>query len=186
MKKLVSIVTLALVLVVHPVLASKPSDNGNGNGKQNHENYGSVQSALVRQDNNLEDTQPKNDDTDNTSQPEHPSITPSPTKPQIQTGSSALSTTTTDAACDPNAEWKNHGEYVSCVAHTHPGGQVVSDAAHSDVGKNKNITPTIPPTETPTPSPITSPLSTVASGLSPLASLGALIGKVFGFLKHLL
>ena len=37
--------------------------------------------------------------------------------------------------CDPDDEWKNHGEYVSCVAHTHPGGAAVSAAAQSDIGK---------------------------------------------------
>lgn len=40
--------------------------------------------------------------------------------------------------CDPLTNtFKNHGEYVSCVAHTEPNGsgQVISEAAQSDIGK---------------------------------------------------
>ena len=49
--------------------------------------------------------------------------------------------------CDPNANWKNHGQYVRCVAHeveelvnagviTHEEGDVlISSAAQSDIGK---------------------------------------------------
>lgn len=40
-----------------------------------------------------------------------------------------------NATCDPSLEWKNHGEYVSCVAKLKEGGQTVSEAARSDVGK---------------------------------------------------
>lgn len=50
-------------------------------------------------------------------------------------------------ACDPNNDWKNHGQYVRCVAHDteylveqglitqEEGDQLVSSAAKSDVGK---------------------------------------------------
>lgn len=40
--------------------------------------------------------------------------------------------------CDPlTNNFKNHGRYVSCVAHNEPhgSGEVISDAAQSDVGK---------------------------------------------------
>lgn len=62
--------------------------------------------------------------------------------------------------CDPESEWKNHGAYVSCVAKTHPGGQVVSAAAKSDIGKQlKDATPTATPTVTTSPTPpLTSPV----------------------------
>jgi len=40
-----------------------------------------------------------------------------------------------ESSCDETAEWNNHGEFVSCVAKTHPGGAAVSAAARSDVGK---------------------------------------------------
>lgn len=49
--------------------------------------------------------------------------------------------------CDPNAEWKNHGQFVRCVAHEtdalieqgfltqEEGDELISSAAQSDVGK---------------------------------------------------
>lgn len=40
--------------------------------------------------------------------------------------------------CDPlTNNFKNHGQYVSCVAHNEPhgSGQVISEAAQSDIGK---------------------------------------------------
>src|SRR3989344_3933414 len=39
------------------------------------------------------------------------------------------------SGCNLDDEWKNHGEFVSCVAHEHRGGDDVSEAARSDVGK---------------------------------------------------
>ncbi len=39
------------------------------------------------------------------------------------------------ASCAPETQWKNHGEYVSCIAKLHQGGQAVSEAARSDIGK---------------------------------------------------
>jgi hypothetical protein len=50
-------------------------------------------------------------------------------------------------ACDPMAEWRNHGQFVRCVAHEvnslieagliteDEGDALVRNAAHSDVGK---------------------------------------------------
>lgn len=73
--------------------------------------------------------------------------------------------------CDPEAEWKNHGEYVSCVAKMHPDGQSVAEAARSDVGKKHQptTTPSVTPsvTETPTPTPITSPETELGIASSP-------------------
>jgi len=57
-----------------------------------------------------------------------------------------------DDYCDPCGDWKNHGEYVSCVAHAvneavengditeEEGDEIVSEAAESDIGK-KGYTP---------------------------------------------
>lgn len=76
------------------------------------------------------------------------------------------------ADCDPGAEWKNHGQYVSCVAKTHPGGQVVSEAARSDVGK-KNVggaSPSPSPEVSPSPSPEASPTPEVSPSPSPSPS----------------
>lgn len=59
--------------------------------------------------------------------------------------------------CDPGGEWKNHGQYVSCVAHTHPGGAAVSAAAQSDVGKKNNEESEASPTPVASPTPLISP-----------------------------
>jgi len=52
-----------------------------------------------------------------------------------------------DELCSPDGDWKNHGEYVSCVAHAAAElfaqglfseekiGEIISEAARSDVGK---------------------------------------------------
>lgn len=42
----------------------------------------------------------------------------------------------TENGCSISAIWKNHGAYVSCVAHLHLGGHSVSQAARSDIGKH--------------------------------------------------
>lgn len=76
--------------------------------------------------------------------------------------------------CDPAANWKNHGQYVSCVAHTHPGGQVVSQAAQSDIGKKSSVapSPSASPSVSPSPnaSPEVSPSPSVEPSPSPSAS----------------
>lgn len=72
--------------------------------------------------------------------------------------------TPTKIPCDPNEEYKNHGKYVSCVAKTHPGGKVVSEAAKSNIGKKGNTT-TITPS--PSISPSISPEATATPTISP-------------------
>lgn len=51
--------------------------------------------------------------------------------------------------CGTEKDWKNHGEYVSCVAHLKQNGKT-SEAAKSDIGK-KNAVKTPTPTVTPLP-----------------------------------
>lgn len=93
--------------------------------------------------------------------------------------------------CDPNFPWKNHGEYVSCVAKLKPGGQTVSEAAKSDIGKkNKNASasatpagsPTPPATGSATPSASPSPEAT-SSGL--ISNVGKSLKSVRGGIKNL-
>jgi hypothetical protein len=73
-----------------------------------------------------------------------------------------------NAACDPNAQWKNHGQYVSCVAKQGLGGQAVSAAARSDVGKKKaQVTPSVSPSVSPTASPSVSPTITPSESPTP-------------------
>src|SRR3989338_3414707 len=62
--------------------------------------------------------------------------------------------------CDTDASWKNHGSYVSCVAHEHEGGAAVSAAAQSDIGKksdNDEVETSPSPSVSPSPSPEVSP-----------------------------
>lgn len=95
---------------------------------------------------------------------------------------------TQQETCDPSAEWKNHGSYVSCVAKTHPGGQVVSEAARSDVGKKHqpSVTPSVSPTETLTPTPpITSPETELGVTSSPLEKFFKAIGRLIQNLPFL-
>jgi hypothetical protein len=77
-------------------------------------------------------------------------ITPTPTGIEVEP--TIVNSPTPSAACDENAEWKNHGSYVQCVAKLHLGGQTTSQAARSNVGK-KNGAPTISPTITVTATP---------------------------------
>ncbi len=64
----------------------------------------------------------------------------------------------TSEACDPDKAWKNHGEYVSCVAKFKLGGVVVSEAAKSDIGKkDASASPSASPTASPSASPSASP-----------------------------
>lgn len=73
----------------------------------------------------------------------------------------------------PSLAWKNHGQYVSSVAKTHPGGDVVSAAARSSIGKKAktSVTPSISPTTTPsgtlTPTPTEDPDATPTGSLTP-------------------
>lgn len=70
--------------------------------------------------------------------------------------------------CDPNANWKNHGEYVSCVARLHKGGKAVSEAAKSDIGEKEDSNKA---QESPEPSE--SPASSSSPSASPSASPAA-------------
>lgn len=75
----------------------------------------------------------------------------------------------------PSVTYRNHGAYVSEVAKTHPGGEVVSAAAQSNVGKKTkpSTTPaptasiTVTPTVSPTVDPSVTPTITVTPTLEP-------------------
>lgn len=88
-------------------------------------------------------------------------------------------------SCNPDANWKNHGEYVSCVAKLHQGGKNVSEAAKSDIGK-----PSASPSATPSPTGIgtTSPVSqiTIEGTKIEIKALIAILQKIIESLKHLI
>lgn len=100
--------------------------------------------------------------------------------------------------------YKNHGQYVSSVAKTHPGGKVVSEAARSDIGKKKakitpsvTLTPSVSPTITPsitlspsptatvTPSVTLSPTPTDTVGPIPNEQINSLIVELKELIKSL-
>lgn len=76
-----------------------------------------------------------------------------------------------------DSDFKNHGQYVSSVAHEHLGGAVVSEAAKSSIGKDKkdkddgkgspSVTPTITPTTSPSETPSVTPSITETPTITP-------------------
>ena len=101
--------------------------------------------------------------------------------------------------CDDDV--KNHGQYVSCVAKTHPGGKEVSIAARSDIGKKNHKTPTvttspgvspsvtpslsITPTDNPTATPSVTVSPTPTESISQNQQIESLINELKGLLKAL-
>ena len=173
MKNGIILTLIALFLIVSPAIAAPPS-HSNANANATKDNPGRAKSEEVKNDNanNVEEIVGEATESPVTPSPVESTDQPAEESPPTQSvgGVEAVIPLVEDGECDPNADWKNHGEYVSCVAHTHPGGQVVSEAARSDIGKKP---------------PITSAIPTVESGFSPLASLSALLGKALGLLRHL-
>lgn len=105
--------------------------------------------------------------------------------------------------CDDNV--KNHGDFVSCVAHEHLGGNRVSEAAHSDNGKKDDedddnddeddisptvtlilsVIPTATPSDTITPTPTKTPVITPTVTLTPEQEQGLLITQLKGLIDQL-
>ncbi len=192
MKKELLITTSVFLLIATPALAK--SDNGNNGQGEEHKSE-KAQEVLATHDNNGH----KDDDhtvSQNITSPvvqaaavDDPSITPSVTV----TISPVVTQTQT---CDPNAEWKNHGQYVSCVAHTHQGGQMTSEAARSDVGKKhhgESPTPSVSPSVSPSASPTatltptdTPPITSAANELSfnSFLDIQGLFKKLAKLLSH--
>ena len=78
--------------------------------------------------------------------------------------------------CSKIDQYKNHGEYVSCVAHQKAGGKVVSEAAKSSIGKkdddeNENDEDDITPSVTPTINPSVTPTISVTPTATPSVTL---------------
>lgn len=184
MRKELALGLITVLLVATPAFAAP---GGNGKADQAKDNHGSS----VAQEKKVEK---ENTATDTTATNVTPvvSVTPSVT-PEIETTTPKLqevlgaSASPTATLCDPNANWKNHGAYVSCVAKTHPGGAVVSAAAKSSVGKHEDVTPTITPsvspTESPTPSPSATPSATPTPDTSSSLVLGMTANPFESFLK---
>lgn len=199
MKKEIIISALALFLIVSPAFAQKegPKENSPKNNQNNNQNHKKDSDSSVQA---LTD-------------PISPTITPiaiapsiSPTltitpeivnthKPKKEKDEDRQASPSASPACSPEKEYRNHGEYVSCVAREHRGGKEVSDAARSDIGKkheenddnddpSPTITPTVTSTISPTISPITFGLPTIHGGFNPFTAFRENFQRFFGFLMH--
>ena len=150
MKTELSISFLILLLVATPAMAA----NGKGNGKGQEVRSEKAEKVKFPEAGESDITTSSTDTSIIA-----PSVTGTPGVGQTQT-------------CDQNAEWKNHGQYVSCVAKTNPGGQVVSAAARSNIGKKKTLgttspTPSVSPSITVTPTESVSPTPTSTPSATP-------------------
>lgn len=190
MKKELLITTSAFLLIATPVFAK--SDNAN-NGQGSDHRSDKAKEVLAAHDNNGH----KDGDTTASQNAISPkvqvaaiddlSIAPSVTvtiTPTSDISERAVQTQT----CDPNAQWKNHGQYVSCVAHTHQGGKVTAEAARSDIGKkhvSPSVSPSASPTATMTPTE-TPPITSAANELSfnSFLDIQGLLKKISNFFSH--
>lgn len=200
MRKEIIISLITLFLIATPALARQENTNQNSpknnenneNHKKDKDNVPFVQEVTVAVSPTLT-----------------PTSIPTPTQADEEeneddevTGTPSVSPT-----CDPEGEYKNHGQYVSCVAHEKRGGKETSEAARSDIGKkhednddedeeddeNENnptptasvtITPTVTATVSPTINPITSSQQVVEGGYNPFKTIGENLRRFFGFLLH--
>lgn len=119
---------------------------------------------------------------------------------QDNSSPSPTPTPTTSPFCDPGANWKNHGAYVSCVARFEPGphrlgGKGNSVAAKSSVGKKApgpTATPSATPEPTPTATPSATPTATPSATASPSANVQVEIeaqgplSQVIAFIEQIL
>ena len=197
MKKEIVITVLTLLILASPAFAAKPTNPGSHGSEISNEAKTTHGSSTSENQGNNGNNQSGNPTTQAVLGEVNDVITPTATPTPIQSGPTATPTVTpsvtptvtevdeNDGGCDPNAHWKNHGAYVSCVAHLHPGGKVVSEAARSEIGKKHGE---FEPSPTASPSPTIPPVTsatTLSGGVSPLSTIGSIIGKLFGFLKHL-
>jgi len=134
-------------------------------------------------------------DNDNDWDNHHPRLTITPSAiltltPTITPSVSPTGKPHKDKDCDRD-DWKNHGQFVSCFAHHHPGGGIISEIAKSLISKkhhgdndgdgddvNPSLTPTIAASESPTVTPSISPTDTLSgtpspTGVEPTGSISA-------------
>jgi hypothetical protein len=100
------------------------------------------------------------------------------------------------ATCAPEGQWKNHGDYVKCVAQLHQGGQAVSEAARSDIGKKQATTsasfapsPSASASASMSPSPVSTDSASPLPSFSPTpeatesGTVTAQVQKIFGGIR---
>lgn len=190
MKKELVIGLSTILLVATPAFAAPSNGHGNAiDAKDNHgqgiANEKTIDVPPVTLPTNVPVTVPPIQTTSNTVEnaadvTDTPTATPTPGKRGKSHEESVLGdqVSPTQTVCDPNAEWKNHGAYVSCVAKMHPGGEVVAAAAKSDIGKKSHeSSPSATPTVSPTP-PISSSVSVLGFSMKPLDTFFKAIGHL--------
>jgi len=189
-KKVLPLALITLTLIATPAFAISEKANDKAQEKSQSSVKG-IKSEEVRQ-NNITSEEPTVTPELTITTSRESSITPvQKTEKKVLGESKSQNSEVENTECDSNASYKNHGEYVSCVARQGLGGQVVSAAAKSDIGKKQvSITPTITPSSTPSATPtVTPPLTSpevTLSGSSPLQSIAALISQVVTLLKDLI
>jgi hypothetical protein len=199
MRKDFIIATVALFLIASPAYASQ-SQKDNENRKD--ENHGQVISSE-----HIENEKEKNEAP--VTQEEvvlSVDVSPAPTlvisstltstprvDDQDDKGNKDVKGAKTAEGCDSEGSWKNHGEYVSCVAKQHVDGKEVSDAAKSDIGKKSDedhddenddddtvpsVTPSVSVSPTITP-PLTSPATEVRFSFTSWEDFKKLLAQFF-------
>src|SRR5260221_11272630 len=154
MKKELLVLTISALLLATPVFAARGNNHSQGTTqKELHSNVQVEENSIA------------------TIEPEE---SPSPSASPVATGqpsaeSLVIPSSTPTPDCDKDKVWKNHGQFVSCVAHEHQGGEEVSEAARSDIGKKHHqpsASPSAIPTASPSPSP-TPPISFTVMSFNP-------------------
>lgn len=159
------LISLVLMLIASPALAASgrngnSSSNGQGqsnnqkNNQDDKDNNSNISNSSSNSTNNRQNSKSEDENEDNNDSDDLDS--------DITSASSSGR-----EKCDPGFPWKNHGEYISCVAKLKEGGDSVSKAAKSDIGKrNKNASGSATPSARPSPEASSSGLiSTVTQDL---------------------
>lgn len=191
LKKEITIAAITLLLTATPAFAqsSHATSNDRGNSDQNHSNQD------IR---SIKGIQIKNNTVIRSSEPDRDEITIVPTNIPSASPSVTPIISPSIIPCNPDDNWRNHGAYVSCIAHLHRGEEEVSEAAHSEIGEKHHFTPTpstnpslspIPsvsptPIASVSPTPLTTAMGTVDEGESPINNIGAIFHRFVAFLSH--
>lgn len=193
MKKQLLVASVALFFIASPASASQSQKN---NENRNDDNRGQVVASEHREDKKEKSETPIIQENvtitiDVSPSPSSaPSSTPTPkVEDKDEKDKKDVKGAKTTEECDSESEWKNHGEYVSCVAKKHLGGKEVSEAARSEIGKKSDdhgndgdddilptITPSVSPTITP---PLTSPATELHFPLTSWEDLKRLFAQLF-------
>lgn len=162
MKKNLTILSLAIIFSISAINVYAVSNKASDQGKQN----GSISNEKKSEEHGKSEEHKKNEE-ESEAESEEPT-----TNPTVNPSEDSEN----EDECLPA---KNHGQYVSCIAKTHQGGKVTSEAARSDIGKKEkddetdpSVTPEISPEVTASIAPTgvlsPTPSATVTPDLTPV------------------